>query len=102
MKKVMPLASLRKTDALSSNVLRHTFSTHGQTVLRNGQLVDMLTGHYTKHQRGVVTYRYVHLEADAHRPHFEEVNDFLMRQHPMTGELEKYLDELDAEGHDFE
>jgi integrase len=102
MKKVMPLSSLRKTDALSSNVMRHTFATHAQTVLRDGQLVDMLTGHYTKHQRGVATYRYVHLEADAHRPHFEEVNDFLMRQHPMTDELEKYLDELDAEGHDFE
>ena len=101
-KKVMPLSRLRKTDALSSNVMRHTFATHAQTVLRDGQLVDMLTGHYTKHQRGVATYRYVHLEADAHRPHFEEVNDFLMRQHPMTDELEKYLDELDAEGHDFQ
>ena len=101
-KKVMPLSRLRKTDALSSNVMRHTFATHAQTVLRDGQLVDMLTGHYTKHQRGVATYRYVHLEADAHRPHFEEVNDFLMRQHPMTDELEKYLDGLDAEGHDFQ
>jgi integrase len=101
-KKVMPVSGLRKTDALSSNVLRHTFATHAQTVLRDGQLVDMITGHYTKHRRGVATYRYVHLEADAHRPYFQEVNDFLLRNHPKSDELEKYLDELDAEGHDFQ
>ncbi len=99
-KKVMPLSRLKKTDALSSNVLRHTFATHAQTVLRDGQLVDMITGHYTKHRRGVATHRYVHLDADAHRPLFEEVNNFLMRTHPMTNELEKYLDELDAEDHE--
>ena len=102
MKKVMPVAKLRKTDALSSNALRPTFATHAQTVLRDGQLVDMITGHYTKHRRGVATYRYVHLEADAHRPYFQEVNDFLLRNHPKSDELEKYLDELDAEGHDFQ
>ncbi len=102
LKKVMPISSLRKTDALSSNVMRHTFATHAQTILRDGQLVDMITGHYTKHQRGVATYRYVHLEADNHRSYFQDINDYLMRKHPLTHELEAYLDELDSQDHRFE
>jgi hypothetical protein len=69
---------------------------------RDAQLVDMITGYYTKHQRGVATYRYVHLEADNHRSYFQDINDYLMRKHPLTDELEAYLDELDSQDHTFE
>jgi len=77
LKKILDVQSLRKTETLSSKVLRHTFATAGFTVTKNMETVDMITGHYTKHRRGVATPVYVHLQADEHRSIFEDINNYL-------------------------
>jgi hypothetical protein len=78
----MPPETLRKTNALSSNVLRHTFATAGFNVLKSMELTNMITGHYSKYDRGVGTPTYVHLQADEHRQYFEQIGDRLTGNDP--------------------
>lgn len=104
LKKLMPVETLRKTDSLSSNVLRHTFATTGFNVLKSMELTDMITGHYVKHNRGVSTPTYVHMQADDHREHFEKIGEMLTdAQHtPDISETEGWIEPYwGEEGHGF-